>query len=565
MLRRVLVVLAMSFAVLTASGQVTAPSQKPLQKTPNAPGNCAVSGRVVTAAEGTPLRSAKVALVEANERHPLVYAATTDNEGHFEIKQVQAGRYEFSATKIGYLEQHYQSKGADDEGAMLSLTSGQTMDDAMFRMVRAGVITGKVVDDAGEPMMGVNVSVLHKPTEEEREEEGPHTKKPEMTMVSGGQTDDRGEYRIFNLKPGAYYLKAADTMEHWGGGMIESFSDWRVKEELGSPYAPIYYPGVLQLEQAQTITLSAGEEAQADLAMRKVKTVEVAGRVIGPDGGPASHVYVRLTQAGIEDWGGELGAGVDNSGEFSIKGVTPGSYIVAAAMREKDKYYNTRQKIEVGETKIDSLVLMLGAGATIHGRMRTASGAALPSGKAMVHLESVADESGTGFGSTEVNKDGTFELSGVADGSYTVMTGAIGEGWFMKSARVANEDALLNGVQVENGAVKGSLDIVVSNDGAQVEGTVSDSDKAQPLAGVVVKAQVDPSTDYNYMRSRSATTDQNGHYVLKDVPPRKYKITAKLPKPAEGVPAVTSEAEAVTLGDREHRVMDFKLALPKSE
>ena len=561
--------LTVLLALITATSFRPAVAQAPNQpQKPKAEGNCTVSGRVISAAEGTPLRSAQVGLIEANQpKHPLVYATTTDNEGHFEIKQVQAARYEFLASHTGYLEQRYQAKGgASDEGVTLSLTSGQTVDDALFQLTRAGVITGKVVDDAGEPMVGANVAVLHKPSDEELEDAGPLRRKVELTMVSAGQTDDRGEYRIFNIKPGEYYVKAANTAERWGiGGMTESVVDWRLKEELGSLFAPIYYPGVLQLDQAQAITLSAGEEAQADFAMRKIKMVEVAGRVIGPDGGPASRVYVRLSQAGVEDWGGALGAGVDSNGEFSVKGVTPGSYIISAAMHEKDKYYNTRQKIEVGEAKIDSLVLTLGTGATIHGRMRTAIGAPLPSTRSMVNLVSVVDEGATGFGGAEVNKDGTFELSGVADGTYAVMASAGGEGWFVKSAHLGNEDVQQNGLLVENGAVKGSLDIVVSNDGAQIEGTVTDSDKGQPLTGVVVRVQVDPSTDYNWMRSRSATTDQNGHYVLKDIPPYKYKVTAKMPKPTAALPTVKSEPATVTLADHDHRVLDFKLTVPKSE
>jgi protocatechuate 3,4-dioxygenase beta subunit len=496
-----------------------------------------------------------------------VYATTTDNDGRFEIKQIEAGRYNFYASHIGYLEQQYQSKGADDDdGAVLSLTANQEVTDVMFRLIRAGVITGKVVDDTGEPMMGVSVSVLHKPSEEEREERGPHGKKMEMSMVSAGQTDDRGEFRIFNLKPGEYYVKAAETGSPWGfGGAPYSDNYLRVLGELGSEFAPVYYPGVLQLDQAQAVTLGAGEEAHADIAMRRMKTTEVAGRVIGPDGGPGVRSFVSLSLAGVEDWGGELGGMTDSSGEFSVKGVPPGSYYIRAGTQEKGKYYNTRQKIEVGEAKIDSLVLTLGSGATIHGRIRSASGAPLPSGRTMVHLESIGEEGGTGFGFTEVNQDGSFELSGVSDGSYAVMTSPIGEGWFIQSAHLGNEDALVDGLQVEGGAAKGSLEIVASNNGAQIEGTVTDSDKHQPLAGVQIKAQVDPSTDYTYMRSRAATTDQNGHYVLKDVPPHKYKVTAKMPSAGAGVPAIKSDAVAVSVGGHEHRTLDFTLTMPKSE
>jgi len=97
MLRRLIVVLAIVSAVAVGFAQVPAnPASKPDQ-TKRPPGSCNFSGRVVSAAEGGPLRSARVALVEANQRtHPLVYATTTDDEGHFEIKQIEAGVMSFS-------------------------------------------------------------------------------------------------------------------------------------------------------------------------------------------------------------------------------------------------------------------------------------------------------------------------------------------------------------------------------------------------------------------------------------------------------------------------------------
>ncbi len=567
MLRRLTVAFALIVAAAAALAQAPAKSPDSSEKTKKPPGNCTVSGRVVSAADGIPLRSARVGLIQASvPRHPLVYATTTDNEGRFEMKQVEAGRYEFYASHIGYLEQHYQAKGADaDSGAVLSLTSGQEVNDAMFRLLRAGVITGKVVDDTGEPMMSVNISVLHKPSQEEREDQGPRGRKLEMTSVSVGFTDDRGEYRVYGLKPGEYYVKAAETGEPpFSAGPLEEGSNSMVLHEMGSQYAPIYYPGVLQTDQAQAVTLSAGEEAQADFAMRRIKLVEVAGRVIGPDGSAADHVFVQLSQAGISDWGGESGSGTDSKGEFSIKGVPPGTYIVRAGLHEKDKYYSTQQKIEVGDTKIDSIVLALGGGATIHGRMVTANGAALPSGRIAVHLVPTNDEGPAGFGRADVNKDGSFELDGVTDGSYAVISSSIGPGWFVKSAHLGNEDALQNGVQVEGGAAKGSLNIVVSSDGAQIEGTVTDSDKSQPLSGVQVKAMVDPSSDYNFSRFRATTTDQNGHFVLKDIPPGKYKVSAKLPSSDGSTSATKSDPVTVNLDEREHHALDLKLKVPES-
>ena len=288
------------------------------------------------------------------------------------MKQVEAGRYEFFASHIGYMEQQYQAKGTEqDEGAMLSLTSGQTVDDAVFRLIRAGVITGKVVDDAGEPMMGVNVSVLHKPTEEERDEEGPRGKKLEMTMVSGGQTDDRGEFRVFNLKPGEYYVKAVETGESWAfGGVMEAGNDATVLRELGSRVCP----GLLSGRNATRPGTGHHAERRRRSPARHSPCARSswwkwqAESLVRTAGlGFARMCASRI--AGVSDWGSELGASTDSGGEFSIKGVAAGSYFINASMRDKDKYYSTQQKIEVGEARIDSLVLVLGVGATIHGRM----------------------------------------------------------------------------------------------------------------------------------------------------------------------------------------------------
>jgi protocatechuate 3,4-dioxygenase beta subunit len=567
MLRRLLVALAVTFLAQVLLAQVPAKPLSTSDATKKPMGNCTVSGRVIGAADGVPLRSARVGLIQANERrHPLVYATTTDNEGHFEIKQIETGRYEFYASHVGYLEQHYQAKGGDaDEGTVLSLTSGQEINDAMFRLVRAGVITGKVVDDTGEPMMNVSVSILHKPSDEKREQEGPRGKKLEMTSVSTVVTDDRGEYRIYGLKPGEYFVKAVETCE--GAmffGQTQDDLDAMVLREVGSQFAPVFYPGVLQMDQAQAVTLSAGEEAQADLAMRRMKMVEVAGRVIGPDGAPAVRAFVRLSQAGVDNWGGDLGGGTDSKGEFSIKGVAPGSYYINAGTRDKDKYYSTRQKIDVAEAKLEGLVLSLGGGATIHGRVRTATGPPPPVGRTMIRLQPSAEEGDSTSTGGELSKDSSFEINAVADGGYALAVYGLEPGWFVKSAHLGNEDALQNGVQVENGAAKGNLDIVVSSDGAQIEGTVTDSDKSQPLTGVQVKARVDPPSDYNYNRFRATTTDQNGHFVLKDIPPGKYKVSAKLPSSGGSTPAIKSDPVTINLDEREHRALDIKLKVPES-
>jgi hypothetical protein len=509
-----------------------------------------------------------VGLIESqNRKHPLVYGATTDDQGRFEIKQVDANTYTFFASHSGYLEQRYKAKGTnrEDDGVALTLTANQQVTDVLFRLVRAGVITGKVVDDNGEAMMGVSVSVMHRPTEEEREEDGLRSRKSELTTVSVGETDDRGEYRVYGLKPGEYYVKAAETGQSMNryGPMADGNDSWLL-EFLGTQFAPLYYPGVLQMDQAQAITLRAGDEVQADFAMRHIKLVEVAGKVIAPDGSTPTRSYIHLEQLGVSDWGGELSGPVDSEGKFSIKGVPPGSYLVRASFSEKDQFYVTQQKIEVGDEKIDSLVLTFGTGAAIHGRVVTANGSPLPAGRINVHLQSTDEDSDGAFGHAVADKDGSFVVNGVVDGSYSLMSFGPAPGWFVKSAHLGNEDVFQDGIHVENSAAKGNLLIVISSDGAEIEGTITDKNTNEALPGVQVRARAEPSTDFNRVRLSESGTDQNGHFVLKYVPPGKYTVTAKIPA-SGGVSAVKSDPVVVTVGDREHRALDIKLEVPKPE
>src|SRR2546426_510668 len=97
---------------------------------------------------------------------PPTYAATSDSDGHFTIKDVAPGRYNFFATRTGYVDQPYQSNGTDS-GAVLALQPGQQLTDVLFRLTMAAVITGHVNNEDGEALARVGVMALRRPSEEE--------------------------------------------------------------------------------------------------------------------------------------------------------------------------------------------------------------------------------------------------------------------------------------------------------------------------------------------------------------------------------------------------------------
>ena len=351
---------------------------KPVEKLPPP---CTVSGRVVTATEGTALKSSRVALIpERKTAESQVYATVSDSTGRFTIKNIPAGRYRFLASHTGYVDLPYQSSGGDT-GAVLALHAGQEVKDVLFRMTLSGVITGRVNDEDGEPMALIQVLALRRPTNEELEDQeqsswGSH----ELQPAGLSETDDRGQYRIFGLKPGEYYIKAIDEYEPTYP--MATDSEMEVRKALGSQYAPVYYPGVMQMGQAQTVSLTAGEESQADFIMRRTHTVDISGRVIGADGKPAD-AFLYLEDLTAAEVGVSHITETDSKGEFKMKGVAPGSYTLHAQQHSsEDAIYHANQKIEVGADNIDSITLAMGRGVNVSGRIEV-------SGRGTVQLERI--------------------------------------------------------------------------------------------------------------------------------------------------------------------------------
>jgi hypothetical protein len=143
-------------------------------------------------------------------------------------------------------------------------------------------------------MMGVSIAIFSDPSAEEDDEE-PQTGRQELFTREGAATDDRGEYRIFGLQPGAYYIKASQKADpQYFDPPMSALVDQEVLRVFGSQYAPVFYPGVQHVEQADVVTLRPGEELQADFSMRRIRVSEVAGRVVKADGTPAAGANVSL-------------------------------------------------------------------------------------------------------------------------------------------------------------------------------------------------------------------------------------------------------------------------------
>ena len=554
-----------ALAVMIVSVSLLAQTSRPAAKPGVPPPTCMVSGRVITAAEGSPLKSARVFLLlersEFNKRQ--VFASTTDSDGHFLLKDVPPGRYRFVAARPGFVNLPYQARGSND-GALLSLRPGEKVSGVLFRMIASGVITGRVIDDEGEGVVHAQVMALRAPSEDEIEDEGlmdprrPESR-PELRPVASAQTDDRGQYRIFGLKPGDYYIRAENSFDP--DNNIRADESLWVQQIEGSEYAPAYYPGVTQSSQAQVIPVKAGDEMQADVLLQRTKTAEIAGHVIGRNG-PTKGALAMLVQRGADISGSDRHDTTDETGAFRFKGVPPGNYVISAYTSEEgDHVYQPRgeQKIEVNGENVDSLTISIGRGTNLSGRI-TVDGMGSPAwDRIRINLSGIEGDS---FGGqSDVKKDGTFEIKSVNDGDYAFMVWGLETGWYVKSARLGAQDLLEKGLQLETGNPGGRIEVVVSSVGAQLDGSVSGHDG--PVIGARVSIAPEPETPYNRSRSRGDKTDQSGHFVVTGLAPGTYRLRARY----SAAPGKTlrSDPQTITLSERDHKTLSLTIVEPPAE
>ena len=253
--------------------------------------------------------------------------------------------------------------------------------------------------------------------------------------------------------------------------------------------------------------------------MRRVKTLEIVGRVIGPTG-PAANAMVNLQPVDGDGADFNRQDTTDEKGSFRLRSVPEGSYYVLVYQREEGtRIYETRarQKVEVADDNIDSLTISLRVGATIQGRLKVDGAHSVDFDRIGLSLMPVGDDGQPGR-HADVNKDGSFEIRSVDDGSYSFSVWGLDRGAYVRSVRRGPDDLLEKGLQVEGGS-SGKLELIIGSDGAQVDGSVADDDGA--VIGARVRLIPDPLTAFNHIRSRTTTTDQLGHFSVSDVPPGK--------------------------------------------
>ena len=179
----------------------------PAQKADATPVTGLIAGRVLAADTGRPVKRARVFASAAELSGGR--GVLTDDTGLFQLVELPAGRYTLSVSKSGFVSLSYGQRRPLQAGTPLQLADGQEIKDIEFRLPRGSVIAGHVFDETGDPMPGVMVRVLRY-----QYQQGDRRLAPAGTA----QTDDLGQYRIWGLMPGDYYVDAQSRINLPFGG-----------------------------------------------------------------------------------------------------------------------------------------------------------------------------------------------------------------------------------------------------------------------------------------------------------------------------------------------------------
>jgi hypothetical protein len=581
-------------------GGADARGQFPLPPRDTAPaptGTARIRGRVIAADSGAPLRRAQVRLTSQDAR--TAKSATTDTEGRFELADLPAGRYTLTVSKAGYLTLQYGQRRPLERGRPIDLTDAQVLERTDVLLPRGGAVTGRIVDEYGEPLADATVQALRY-----------QYVGGQRQLVPAGrsaQTDDLGQYRIYGLPPGDYYITAATrtpmaafqaavvavpppTGGPLDAGVMGLQAAQAMREALGGSdddvtgYAPSYYPGTTTLSDAQRVTIGIAEDMPGiSFAMTVAKLARISGTVVDSQGQALARgmVMIRPRRGGGSVMFFRAGAtnGVVNGGAFTVNGVPPGDYILQVRTagpgsgvfggpgRADAEFANA--PISINGSDIEGMVIATSKGATISGHV-TFNGSRAPSSAAMLVTAVAAEPDqmpiGPGGLNGRVSTDGTFELRGLS-GPNMFRVGNPPSGWTLRAVLFDGVDITDTPREFKGGETVTGLEIELSDKPTRITGAVTDTQNQaiQDYAVVVFSNDRDQWIPQSRF-VRAGRPDQEGRFQMAGLPPGRYLAVALqyLEQGSEMDPELLEQlrlkATDFTLREGETHQLDLKLS-----
>ena len=546
-------------------------------------------GRVVASDTGAIVRRAQVRISSPDIG---TRTAFTDAQGRYEFKDLPAGRFTLSVSKSGFVRMEYGQSRPFEPGRPLELADAQTLEKVDVALPRGSAVSGRVVDEFGEPVADASVSAVRM-----------QYSGGKRRLVQSGRpsmTNDLGQFRVFGLPPGEYFLTASvRTLDSMMIDMFGGSAGGPTGSNTSSGYAASYYPGTPNPAEAQRVSLDVGQELSGiDIQMQPVRLAKITGSASGSDGKPMGSAIVMLMPK-MKDSVAFVPGGTsltDKDGTFTLSSVPPGEYSLQvqsmaaimsvasqamAAMGGERPAKDAPPPVErefaiatvtVTGEDISGLVVIGTRGAKATGRL-VFEGGSQPD--ALTTLQPMAVSTDTDempvaaamFGMSSVKENGTFEIDGLIGGrTFQIMNPP--KGWFVKQVTREGVDVTDKGYNFKPGEIVEGFDIVLTTTTQTVSGGVVNA-KGERVKKYTVVIFADDQQKWTSSSSRwvtSARADQEGQYKVTDLPAGSYLAIAVeyVPQGEWRDPAwlerASKNATRFTLDEGATKALDLKLA-----
>lgn len=442
----------------------------------------------------------------------------TDSEGRYRMTNLQPGRYRVAPIAPAHYDPDLSKWPL---GRSIMLAPGEEAEDVDFKLTRGGVVTGRVTDADGNPVVGESVRLASVVVGDD----GMRQPSPEQSKP----TDDRGVYRFYGLPAGSYIVSVGTSTE---SGLM-----WPVRRRH---YPLTFHPGVTERRHARVLEVAAGrEETNVDVVIgRPLKTYTVAGRVTDASTGqPVPNVavsYGAMSDGVQRSFGYTQGPQTDLKGEFRVEGLVSGRYLFYALQGPEPSWYSDTITVEVREADASGLEIKLHKGTSVSGIVQI-EGVSAPAKRARLlaslelyaHVQTLEQPSSPGVVRPRVAPDGSFHASGVRPGKLHIGFNEARTKGLTLSRIEHNGVVVRDGINVTESAQVSGVRVVMLYGEASVRGQVLTNDlPIPPDARIVVFARRVPSGDAR--GSKSVEPDARGRFTIENLPAGTYEITARV-------------------------------------
>jgi hypothetical protein len=472
-----------------------------------------IDGIVTSLPSTEPLKGAHIELTRPREYRPL-YGAMSDGTGHFPIEKIEPGIYQIRVNKAGYSSPDRPCSTLDihDED-VITIVAGQNLSKMKFQLFAPGAITGHVFDSSGDPVTGAEigayvVTVLR----------GHRT----LARVGQSRTDDRGQFRLFHLEPGQYFLRLDDDLQL--RDQLEEPTD--ALKRMG--FRPILYPDTFELDRSTSFTVHAGQEISGvDFTSHSTEVMRITGKVVnGLTNVPieAGNLAALRLEAGIRDHR-QLITSESQEEEFEISNLMPGRYLISSMTWNPPdrRVWLGFQEIELRESDL-ALSIRVFPSREVSGRVEIQQNDKIDFRRLQVDLRPHSDvNDGTVY--ARVNPDGTFLISDVGQDIYEVAVHGLPPSYYLKTAFWGSVELVDGRLKIGDASDPQPLILKLGKPAAEVQGQVQTTNgKVACSAQVVLAPEGGGAADED--RFVETGTDQNGNYSFKDIVPGDYRLFA---------------------------------------